>query len=257
MRIALINQKGGVGKTTSTVNLGVALAKRGKRVLLIDLDPQAHMTISLGVGTDEDKPLKHTVYDVLKGDATADEAIYEREGDFPVWVLPASLDLSAAEIELSGQAGREFLLREAMESIHGYDYILIDCSPSLGLLTLNALTYSQYLLIPLQVEYLALQGIAKLIEVVNVIKKRLNKNLEVFGVFATRFDSRKNLSREIMAKVQDYFGDKLFTTKIHDNVSVAEAPSHGKTVFEYKPECVGAKDYLDLADELILRRPKE
>ncbi|WP_243374518.1 AAA family ATPase [Geotalea sp. SG265] len=253
-RIALINQKGGVGKTTTTVNLGAALAKKGKKVLLIDLDPQAHLTLSLGIGVGDAEPLKNTIYDVLRGDCTVKEAIRKRGGDDPLWVLPASLDLSGAEIELSGVAGREFLLREAMEGVSGYDFILIDCPPSLGLLTLNSLTFAHHIYIPLQVEFLALQGMAKLLEIVELVKKRLNKSLEISGVIATRYDHRKKLNREVVETVRGFFKEKLFSTLIHDNIALAEAPSHSKTIYEYKPDSVGAIDYLDLAKEVIERK---
>ena len=246
--IALINQKGGVGKTTSTINLGAGLGMLGKSVLLVDLDPQAHLTYGLGIQAHE---LDYTVYEVLKGEVQAAEAIVQRDG---LEVLPSSLSLSAAEIELSGMAGREFLLKEALAELPPRDFVLLDCPPSLGLLTLNALTAAQEVFIPLQTEFLALQGMSKLIDTVNVVKKRLNPELTISGIIGTQFDSRKNLNREVVDKIREHFADKLFETLIHDNVALAEAPSYGQTVFEYRPDCRGAQDYLALSQEAVARR---
>ena len=246
--IALINQKGGVGKTTSTINLGAGLSMLGKSVLLVDLDPQAHLTYGLGIQAHE---LDVTVYEVLKGEVQAAAAIVQRDG---LEVLPSSLSLSAAEIELSGMAGREFLLKEALAGLPARDFVLLDCPPSLGLLTLNALTAAQEVFIPLQTEFLALQGMSKLIDTVNVVKKRLNPDLTISGIIGTQFDARKNLNREVVDKIREYFADKLFETLIHDNVALAEAPSYGQTIFEYRPECRGAQDYLDLSRETVARR---
>lgn len=246
-KIAFINQKGGVGKTTCTMNIGAGLSTLNKKVLLIDLDPQAHLTYSLGIAAHE---LKNTVYELLKGDCKANNAIINRNG---IALLPSSLELSGAEIEFSGIAGREFLLREALEGIHDYDYMLIDCPPSLGLLTLNALTTTQEVYIPLQTEFLALQGMSKLLNTINIVKKRLNNNIEVTGIIATRFDNRKNLNKEVVEKIESYFGTRLFKTLIRDNVSLAEAPSFGQTIFEYKANSYGAKDYLSLCHEIIKR----
>lgn len=246
--IALINQKGGVGKTTSTINLGAGLAMLGKSVLLVDLDPQAHLTYGLGIQAHE---LEATVYEVLRGNVPAQEAVVKRDG---LEVLPSSLSLSAAEVELSGMAGREFLLKEALANLPPYDFVLLDCPPSLGLLTLNALTAAQEVFIPLQTEFLALQGMSKLIETVNVVKKRLNPDLTISGIIGTQFDARKNLNREVVEKIREYFADKLFETLIHDNVALAEAPSYGQTIFEYRPDCRGAQDYLALSQEAVARR---
>jgi len=246
--IALINQKGGVGKTTSTINLGAGLAMLGKSVLLVDLDPQAHLTYGLGIQAHE---LDYTVYEVLRGEVPAQEAILKRDA---LEVLPSSLGLSAAEMELSGMAGREFLLKEALATLPPRDFVLLDCPPSLGLLTLNALTAAQEVFIPLQTEFLALQGMSKLIDTVNVVKKRLNPNLTISGIIGTQFDGRKNLNREVVEKIREYFADKFFETIIHDNVALAEAPSYGQTIFEYRPDCRGAQDYLALSREAVARR---
>jgi len=245
--IALTNQKGGVGKTTCAINIGAGLNRLGKRVMLIDLDPQAHLTYSLGIPAHE---LNNTVYELLKGTVILKETIIEGNG---LSLVPSSLNLSGAEIEFSGVAGREFLLKESVEGLKKYDYVFIDCPPSLGLLTLNALTTAQEVYIPLQTEFLALQGMTKLLETINIVKKRLNKDLEIAGIIAMRFDNRKNLNREVVEKIKEYFGDKLFNTLIRDNISLAEAPSFGKTIFEYKSNSYGAKDYLDLCKEIIKR----
>jgi len=249
--IALINQKGGVGKTTSTVNIGAGLAKLNKKVLLIDLDPQAHLTYSLGIPAHE---LDKSIYELIKGEVTWKEILIERN---ELKIIPSSLSLSGAEVELSGIAGKEFLLKKALKKPKGFDYILIDSPPSLGLLTLNALTTAQEVYIPLQVEFLALQGLSKLLETIDIVKKRLNKNLEITGIIATRFDGRKNLNKEVVEKIKDYFGNKLFKILIRDNISVAEAPSFGKTIFEYKPNSHGANDYLNLSREILKRNRYE
>jgi chromosome partitioning protein len=246
--IALINQKGGVGKTTSTMNLGAGLSMLGKSVLLVDLDPQAHLTYGLGIEAHE---LDCTVYEVLRGEVTAQEAILKRD---QLEVLPSSLSLSAAEMELSGTAGREFLLKEALEGLPPRDFVLLDCPPSLGLLTLNALTAAQEVFIPLQTEFLALQGMSKLMDTINVVRKRLNPGLTISGIIGTQFDSRKNLNKEVVDKIREYFSDKVFSTLIHDNVALAEAPSYGQTIFEYRPTCRGAQDYLALCREAVARR---
>ena len=246
-KIAFINQKGGVGKTTCAMNIGAGLTMLGKKILLIDLDPQAHLTYSLGIKAHD---LTATVYELLKGTNKAEKVIIKRNG---IDLIPSSLELSGAEIEFSGIAGREFLLQEALNGIHNYNYILIDCPPSLGLLTLNALTTAQEVYIPLQTEFLSLQGMSKLLSTIDIVKKRLNKDIEITGIIATRFDNRKNLNREVVEKIIEYFGSRVFKTLVRDNVSLAEAPSYGQTIFEYKPSSYGAKDYLNLCREIIKR----
>lgn len=246
-KIALINQKGGVGKTTSCINLGAALKQLGKKVLLVDLDPQAHLTYGMGIEAHNISP---TVYDLLKGTAKIDQVMIIKEG---LKVIPSSLALSGAEVEFSGIAGREFLLKESIEGIKDIDYVLIDCPPSLGLLTLNALTTADEVYIPVQTEFLPLQGVSQLDETVKTVKKRLNRNLEISGIIATRCDKRKTLTNEVIDKIKQYFGDKLFNTFIRDNVSVAEAPSFGQTIFSYKSTSHGAVDYLNLAKEILIR----
>lgn len=244
--ISISNHKGGVGKTTSAINIGAGLSKLGKSVLLIDLDPQANLSQSLGLIDQE-----RTIYGSLRGE-------YELE---PVeviknlWLVPSTLDLSGAEVELSGEAGREYILRELIEPIRrSYDYILIDSPPSLGLLTINAFTASDEVFIPLQAEYLALQGLAKLIEVIEKIKKRLNKGLDVGGVFITQYDSRKVLNRDVVATIEEHFRGKVFKTRIRENVALAEAPAQGLDIFRYQAKSFGAEDYLELCKEIMSKK---
>ncbi len=243
--IALVNQKGGVGKTTSAINVGTGLAQLRQKVLLVDLDPQAHLTHSLGIQAHE---LDRTVYEVLKGEININDVLIEKYG---VMLLPSSLDLSGAEIGLAAIPGREHLLREAFSDLQGFDYVLLDCPPNLGLLTLNALTTAREVFIPLQTEYLALQGMSTLLQTVDIVQKRLNTTLKVSGIIGTRFDRRKNLSREIVQKIQEYFGDILFSTLIRDNISLAEAPSFGQDIFTYRPGSHGAEDYRHLCQEIM------
>ena len=246
--IALMNQKGGVGKTTCAINIGAGLTILGKKVCLIDLDPQAHLTCSLGIASHS---LDNTVYEMLTGKASLASALFVRDN---LRILPAKIELAGAEIELSGVAGREFLLREALETLAGFDFVFIDCPPSLGLLTLNALTTAKEIYIPLQTEFLALQGLGKLLQTVEIVQKRLNKELAITGIIATRFDKRKNLSKEVIGKINEYFDHaKIFKTPIRDNVALAEAHGFGQTIFEYKPDSNGAKDYLKLCKEILRR----
>jgi len=245
--IALINQKGGVGKTTTTVNIGAGLAALGKNVLLIDLDPQANLTISMGLKIEEQK---NTVYDLLKGTANLKETIVHQGN---IDIIPSTLDLAGAEIGLSGVPGREVLLKEQVSKASGYDYILIDCPPSLGLLTLNALTTCKEVFIPLAAEYLALQGMSQLLKTIDLVKNRLNTELETTGIIITRYDQRKNLSKEVVASIQEKFERILFKTLIRENVSLAEAPSHGQTIFDYSKTSNGAEDYKNLCNEITAK----
>ncbi len=246
--IAFTNQKGGVGKTTTVINIGAALSLAGKKVLLVDLDPQAHLTYSYGI---EAHTLDFTIYDVLKNTTQLNDNLIIKNKKYHL--LPSNLDLSGADIDLSGVAGREFLLKEVLSNIKGYDYILIDCPPNLGLLTLNALTAANKIYIPLQAEFLAMQGMSHLVQTINIVKKRLNTTLEVSGIIATMYDGRINLSKEILEKVEKYFGNKLFRTFIRNNIALAEAPSFGKDIFEYKSSSNGAEDYKSLCKEIIER----
>ena len=250
--ISIVNQKGGVGKTTTTINVAAALSALGKKVLIIDLDPQGNLSQSLGIPSEN---LENTVYQLLREVASLEETIYKHE---KFDIIPSNIGLSAAELELAGQPGREFLLREGLDQIeeNTYDYILIDCSPSLGILTLNALVASQEVFIPVQAQFLSMQGISQLMRTIEVVKDRLNKNIEVTGVIMTMFDSRKNLNNEVSEKVKEYFDSIVFKTKIPDSVALAEAPSFGQDIFDYKITSEGAKKYLALTKEIIKQKGK-
>lgn len=243
-----VNQKGGVGKTTSAINIGAYLALDGKKTLLVDFDSQGNMTS--GVGVDRDKP---TVYDLLAGTAKIDKVI--RESPVPgLSVIPASIDLSGAAIELVDQKEREFYLRRALEPVKGkYDFILIDCPPSLGILTLNGLAAADEVLIPLQCEYFALEGLTLLLQTVKRVQKSLNPQLGIGGIFFTMYDSRTRLAQDVVQQVTSYFKDRVFRTIIPRNVRLSEAPSHGLPICKYDALCVGAKSYEKLAKEVLAR----
>lgn len=244
--ISIANHKGGIGKTTSTINIGAGLAAGEKKVLLIDLDPQANLTQSLGINNPE-----ITIYDNLRGESI----VYPIEVRKNLYVIPSTLDLSAAEIELSSEPGREYILKDIISKVSSkFDYILIDCPPSLGLLTINALTCSDFAYIPLAAEYLPLRGLAKLNQVIEKIQARLNPKLKIGCVFLTRYDHRKILNRDVAESVKDFFGSKLMETKISDNVALAEAPCHGKDIFHYNKKCKGAEDYASLCSELLQKK---
>lgn len=244
-KIAFTNQKGGVGKTTTTVNTGAGLANLGYRVLLVDMDPQANLTYSVKLNSNR---IDKNIYHLLKGDAGVTDIIMKHK-QFDI--LPSSIELSGAEMELVNIPAREMLLKDALQEVSGrYDFVLIDCPPNLGVLTLNAFTAADELVIVLQSEYLALHGLSKLMDVIQVVQRRLNKNLKVEGILCTLYDNRKNLNREVVGHIRDYFGAKVFNTVIRDNVSLAEAPSHHKTIFEYDGESNGAIDYQMFAKEI-------
>ncbi len=250
--LAIVNQKGGVGKTTTAVNLATAMAACRKKVLVIDLDPQGNASTGFGVPR---KAREADSYAVLIGEATIAEAAI----DTPVpglEVVPASTDLSGAEIELVDMDHREFRLREAVvrhAATSPYDYILIDCPPSLGLLTLNALVAADAVLVPLQCEFYALEGLSQLVRTVERVRKALNPGLEIQGVVLTMYDRRNNLSDQVAADVRDYFGDVVYGTMIPRNVRVSEAPSYGKPVIVYDMACSGSKAYISLAREVLAR----
>ncbi len=245
--IAVTNQKGGVGKTTTSVNLSACLAAAGKRVLLIDIDAQGNATSGLG----QSKKAKYSIYDVLVNETPASEAILHT-GYSSLDVLPSSRELSGAEIELVSTPGREQLMRAALEPIRGnYDYILIDCPPSLGLLTLNALTASDSVLVPIQCEYYALEGVGQLMNTLQLVRKRLNPSLEVEGVVLTMLDGRTNLGIQVVQEVKKHFRDRVYSTIIPRNVRLSEAPSHGLPIHLYDPRCSGAQAYTELAQEVI------
>lgn len=246
--IALINQKGGVGKTTSTVNLGACLALLGKKVLVIDLDPQANLSIHLGINIYENK---RSVYHLISGSCKPDEVVLKTEIE-NLDVIPSNIDLAGAEIELVGMVGREIILKENLgDTPERYDYVLIDCPPSLGLLTLNALTTAKEIFIPLQTEFFALQGVSKLMETFEIVRKRLNHNLEIGGIIPCMHAARTKLNQEVLEKIKEYFEDKVFKTIIRKNVKLSESPSHGKPIITYEPTSHGAEDYMALAKEVI------
>ncbi|MCA9383086.1 ParA family protein [Candidatus Dojkabacteria bacterium] len=253
MVISIANQKGGVGKTTTTINLGVYLASKGKSVLLIDLDPQSNLTSGLGILADADKEATKTIYDILSGDTPATEAVLESKFE-NLSVIPAKIELAGAEIELVNTMSREMVLANALNEIkEKYDYILIDCPPSLGLLTINALAASDEAFIPVQAEYFALEGLGQLINTINIVKKRLNSRLEIGGVIMTMYDIRTNLSKDVNGEVVNFFGDKVFKTIIPRNVRLSEAPSHGKPILEYDSNSQGAIAYDNLAKEVLAK----
>ena len=254
--IAIANQKGGVGKTTTAINLGAGLAVAERRTLVVDMDPQGNATS--GVGMDR-AAVETSMYDVLVDDAPMSNAI--RSGlHFPLLdFAPASQDLVGAEVELVERSGRETLLRAALESVRDqYDYILVDCPPSLGLLTLNTLAAADSVLIPIQCEFYALEGLSQLLNTVRLVQQNLNPALQVEGVLLTMYDQRLNLSRQVAEEAKEYFGDRVFETVIPRNVRLAEAPSFGKPILLYDVLSAGAQGYLALAKELVARdgRPR-
>ena len=248
--LTLANQKGGVGKTTTAVNLAAFLGKKKKKVLVLDLDPQGNATSGLGIDKGE---LESTIYDVLVNDVDMEEAIWESSAA-NVWICPTNINLAGAEIELVNVMSRENVLKEALKPVKdNYDYVIIDCPPSLSILTINALTASDGIIIPIQGEYYALEGLTQLVDTINIVKKKLNKNLSILGVVLTMFDRRTQLTRQVEEEVENYFKDKVFNTHIPRNVRLAEAPSHGVAILDYDKNSKGAKAYESLAAEVIKR----
>ena len=257
-RLAILNQKGGVGKTTTTVNLSAALAAAGRRVCVLDLDPQAHATTHLGLVPDGELG---SLYDVLVNNRPI--ADVRREADANLWLCPADIDLAAAEVELAGVVGREVILRESLaQDIEDFDYLLMDCGPSLGVLTLNALACADEVFIPLQPHFLALHGLSKLLETTALVSRRINPRLKVTGVVVCLYDSQTKLSHEVLGDLRGFLEKsrgasvpwaeaRVFETKIRRNVKLAECPSHGRSIFRYAPHCPGATDYAALANEVI------
>ncbi len=249
--IAIANQKGGVGKTTSAVNLAASLAAAEKRTLLVDADPQANATS--GVGVERDR-LRLTLYEVLLDNRPMTEVI-RRSIHFPLLdVAPASRDLVGAEVELVSRPHRESIMRRALESVRAnYDYVLIDCPPSLGMLTLNMLTAADAVIIPIQCEYYALEGLSQLLNTVRLVQRSFNARLAIDGVLLTMYDARLNLSKQVADEAKEYFGARMFKTVIPRNVRLAEAPSFGKPILMYDIGSIGAQTYLNVAEELISR----
>lgn len=256
--IAVINQKGGVGKTTTAVNLSAALASQGQRVCLIDLDPQAHASLHLGISVADSR---QTIYGVLTGKPSLAE-VRQSAGE-NLWVVPAHLDLAAAEVELAGEVGRELILHDKLaQDDQTFDYLIVDCPPSLGVLTLNALTAVQEVFLPLQPHFLALHGLSKLLRTIELVGRRLNPKLRLAGVLLCMYDSGTRLAAEVTSDLNSFFGEerspagfvgqaKLFQTRIRRNIRLAEAPSFGQSIFQYAPQSNGADDYRQLAGEVL------
>jgi chromosome partitioning protein len=254
--LSLANQKGGVGKTTTAINLGTALAATGERVLIIDLDPQGNASTGLGI---DRANRKSSTYDVLIGEVSLREAIMPTAVP-RLHIAPSTMDLSGLELELGHTRDRAFRLRDALAQLNGstlpdsdYTYVLVDCPPSLNLLTVNAMAASDAILVPLQCEFFALEGLSQLLQTVEQVRSTLNPNLSIHGIVLTMFDSRNNLSNQVVADVRQFMGKKVYDTMIPRNVRISEAPSYGKPVLVYDLKCVGSEAYLKLATEVIQR----
>ena len=253
--IAIFNQKGGVGKTTTNINLAACLAIKGKKVLVLDIDPQGNTTSGLGISK---RGLENTMYEVLITDSYDPKNAVRHTVVEGLDIIPASVELAGAEVEMVQLEGREKRLKRALDTLrHGYAYIFIDCPPSLGLLTINSLTAVDSVLIPIQCEFYALEGVSQLMSTIELVRKSMNKNLEIQGVILSMFDGRTNLSIQVVEEVKRYFKQKVYTTVIPRNVRLAEAPSYGLPIMEYDPRSNGARAYMEFAEEfLALERVK-
>lgn len=252
--IVIANQKGGVGKTTTAINLSASLAELGQKVLIIDMDPQGNTTSGLGIDKDEQE---NTVYELLLDESEIEDCIIQSAYE-NLSVLPANINLAAAEIEIIGVEGKEFVLREAVETIKDqYDFILIDCPPSLNVLTINSMCAADTILVPIQCEYYALEGLSQLIHTIDLVKDRLNPDLEIEGVVFTMYDARTNLSLQVVENVKNNLNQNIYKTIIPRNIRLAEAPSHGMPINEYDPKSAGAESYRLLAEEVIHRGEEE
>jgi len=246
--IAVANQKGGVGKTTTTINLSACLAEKGKKVLVVDADPQGNTTSGLGI---DKNSLENSIYQLVIGECTINEALISNVYD-NLDLIPSNINLSGAEIELIGIEQKEYLLRDEVNRISdNYDFVIIDCPPSLNILTVNAMTTASTILVPIQCEYYALEGLSQLIHTINLVKERLNPSLEIEGVVFTMYDARTNLSLQVVENVKDYLAQSVYKTIIPRNVRLAEAPSHGLPINLYDSKSAGADAYRNLADEVI------
>nr|WP_330391623.1 AAA family ATPase [Butyrivibrio sp. YAB3001] len=249
--IAIANQKGGVGKTTTSINLSASLAEKGKRVLVIDTDPQGNTTSGLGLDKNE---LENTIYELMIGECTIQEAIVKNVTD-RLDIIPSNVNLAAVEIELIDAEQKEYILKNALSKVKDkYDFIIIDCPPSLSMLTVNAMTSANTVLVPIQCEYYALEGLSQLVHTVNLVKDRLNPDLEMEGVVFTMFDSRTNLSLQVVENVKEHIQENVYKTIIPRNIRLAEAPSYGLPINIYEPKSAGAEAYRLLAEEVIARK---
>ena len=246
--IAIANQKGGVGKTTTSINLSACIAAKGKRVLVIDMDPQGNTTSGYGIEKNE---LDNTIYELILGDCSIEDCILKEI--FPnISILPSNVNLAAGEIELIGVEKKEYILKNEVDWVKDrYDFILIDCPPSLSLLTVNAMTTADSVLVPIQCEYYALEGLSQLIHTINLVKERLNPELDMDGVVFTMYDSRTNLSAQVVENVKSHLSQKVYSTLIPRNIRLAEAPSYGKPINMYDAKSAGSESYMSLADEVI------